>query len=466
MRRFWLPLLALLSSLAFSPAVLAQAGGADQAQTVSACGTPNNTPVVGNVNAMTQDTTGKLCTSASGGGGGGAVFGPTAVGSAAANPPIIVGGTANATATGTVQVNKVDSGGDVFTNLAEVGGSAVALGQTTKSASIPVTIASDQGNQPVNIAQLNGAAPSLTNPIFIANAEAVDVTGTFTNATQTTSVTNSGADGYATALLSINGTYGTATGVFEESDDGGTTFYGIICTRSDGTASETGYTSLTNVSRQWSCPVAGNDSVRIRSTAVTSGTVNARVGISAPTNNSGVVSGTVNITANSSVNNAQVAGTTTSVGNGTTDAGTQRVTLSSDSTGQVKLAAGQNVYGTAQLAATASNFGVSQCFLIAASGTNSTNCKASVGQVYHISIFNNSATVAYLHMINSASAPTCSSATTVDEIMVPANGGVEKELTYGAPYTLGISFCLTGGIAQNDNTSVAASTYLVTIYYK
>lgn len=42
---------------------------------------------------------------------------------------------------------------------------------------------------------------------------------------------------------------------------------------------------------------------------------------------------------------ASVAGTTTATGNGTTNAGTQRVTLSSDSTGQVALAAGSAVIG-------------------------------------------------------------------------------------------------------------------------
>lgn len=42
---------------------------------------------------------------------------------------------------------------------------------------------------------------------------------------------------------------------------------------------------------------------------------------------------------------SSVAGTATSVSNGTTDAGTTRVTLSSDSTGQVKLAAGSAVIG-------------------------------------------------------------------------------------------------------------------------
>lgn len=57
------------------------------------------------------------------------------------------------------------------------------------------------------------------------------------------------------------------------------------------------------------------------------------------------VSGTVSIAANSSVNVNQIAGTTTSVNNGTADAGTIRVTLASNSTGQVTLAAGANTIG-------------------------------------------------------------------------------------------------------------------------
>lgn len=53
----------------------------------------------------------------------------------------------------------------------------------------------------------------------------------------------------------------------------------------------------------------------------------------------------VTFSGTSSVNVAQVAGNTTSVNNGVTDVGTQRVTISSDSTGQVKLAAGSAVIG-------------------------------------------------------------------------------------------------------------------------
>lgn len=136
----------------------------------------------------------------------------------------------------------------------------------------------------VNIADINGSPPSLTNPIFTANSElSPDTIGTFTNGTQTTSVTTGNIDGYDTALVSINGTYGTATAVFEVSDDGGSTFYAVSAARVDGSAAETGYTTLTNTNRQWLIATNGNDTLRVRSTAVASGTVNVRITItSAP----------------------------------------------------------------------------------------------------------------------------------------------------------------------------------------
>lgn len=130
----------------------------------------------------------------------------------------------------------------------------------------------------VGVEIAGGVGSGLTSPIFIAVSETQDVTGSFTTATATTSVTNPNIDGYPTALISINGTYGTASAVFEVSDDGGTTWFSVLATRSDGTATETGYTGLTNTTRQWVVPVSGNDSIRVRSTAVASGTVNVRIG--------------------------------------------------------------------------------------------------------------------------------------------------------------------------------------------
>lgn len=59
------------------------------------------------------------------------------------------------------------SSGETSTNLTQVGGAAVALGQTTKSASIPVTLASDTGTLPVSLTSTTvtgTVAVSMTSP--------------------------------------------------------------------------------------------------------------------------------------------------------------------------------------------------------------------------------------------------------------------------------------------------------------
>lgn len=132
----------------------------------------------------------------------------------------------------------------------------------------------------VPVMYLNGAisvAVDATHGLPTTGVEQADVAGTFTNATQTTSITSTSQDGYGTVLISINGTYAGAAAVFELSDDNGTTWSPMAVTRSDGSGSETGYTALTNLTRAWIVPVAGIDLIRVRSTAVTSGTVNVRI---------------------------------------------------------------------------------------------------------------------------------------------------------------------------------------------
>lgn len=93
------------------------------------------------------------------------------------------------------------------------------------------------------------------------------------------------------------------------------TFAGVLATTGNG-ASGTGVQRVT----------LANDSTGVVSLAAGAATIGA-------------------LTANQSVNAAQIAGTTTSVNNGTVDAGTLRVTLASNSTGQVALAAGVATIG-------------------------------------------------------------------------------------------------------------------------
>lgn len=127
-----------------------------------------------------------------------------------------------------------------------------------------------------------GTAAAVTGGWPAINGELADVTGTFTNATQTTSITSplDALSGYNTATVSINGTYATATAVFEASDDAGTTWYAVQGMRSDSAVAELGYTTLTNTTRQWTVNIQGNGTFRVRSTAVASGTANIRISIS------------------------------------------------------------------------------------------------------------------------------------------------------------------------------------------
>lgn len=172
-------------------------------------------------------------------------------------------------------VNQSVSGAVSVSNFPVVAGSVLAFQGGTWSQSV--------------VGQ--GAAGALTNGWPTINGEANDSTGTFTNATQTTSVTNNNLDGYGNSLVSINGTYGTATAIFEGSDDSGTTWFTVNAARDDLNVIETGYTSLTNTSRSWQINNSGFDSIRVRSTAVASGTVNVRISSSSAPNSSGAIVG-------------------------------------------------------------------------------------------------------------------------------------------------------------------------------
>lgn len=324
-------------------------------------------------------TNGQLQVSSTGGGGGG---GAVTIADGADVAQGTTTDTAYTSGAGTVisLLKKIAAAGGSAVSISD--GSDVAQGTTTDTAytSGSGTIVSIlkgiftklAGTLTISGTVNQGTAAALTSGWPTINGEIGDVTGTFTNATQTTSVTATGLDGYGNTLISINGTYGTATAVFEGSDDGGTTWYAVQAARDNSNTIELGYTSLSNVSQTWQINNPGFDSLRVRSTAVASGTVNVRLSSSAAPVASGTIvglgtaipagtnlvgkvgidqttPGTTNLVAlaaNQSVNNAQVSGTAVSVNNGTTDAGTQRMTLSSDSTGQVKLAAGVAAIGS------------------------------------------------------------------------------------------------------------------------
>lgn len=95
--------------------------------------------------------------------------------------------------------------------------------------------------------------------------------------------------------------------------------------------------------------------------------------------------------------------------------------------------------------------------LLSAASNNSTNIKASAGELLHFTVINTTATAADLRFYNSASAPTCSSATgVVFNYPIPANttsAGITVAFPGGVAFSTGIGFCLTATNADNDNTN-------------
>lgn len=283
---------------------------------------------------------------AAGGAGGGAVYGPTAVGAAAANPPVLQGGTADATSTGTVQVAKVDSSGNQY-----VKGVGVAANDATSGVTY---------------------SPISVNAATACNAKA------FTNAQQNS---------------------------FDMD------LKGNVCT-----------------------------------------------------------------------NLASIAGTAVSTGTGAQGAGAQRVTVATDTAtiaGSAPGTAGTassnvvTVQGVASMTpilstpAPATTGGLTFATVTAANSTNATNLKASAGQLYHLTAYNNSATLAWVSLYNTAGTPTCGTSI-VYQMMIPANStsgaGAIDDIPSGLAFPTGIGYCITTGIAGTG--SVAASAYVVNFGYK
>lgn len=184
------------------------------------------------------------------------------------------------------------------------------------------------------------------------------------------------------------------------------------------------------------------------------------------------VSGTVSITANSAVNVAQINGVTPLMGNGTSGTGAQRVTIASDSTGQVALAAGSALVGKVGIDQTTpgttnavvdtpvTSGGLS--IVTGSVGATATAIKASAGQLYGYHLFNTTAAVAYVQIFNVAAASvTLGTTTPTISIGIPASGGVTVNFDKGIAFGTAISYACT-----TTRTGSSGATCDVNFYYK
>jgi hypothetical protein len=117
----------------------------------------------------------------------------------------------------------------------------------------------------------------------------------------------------------------------------------------------------------------------------------------------------------------------------------------------------------------ATSGGLSRSRTIIPNNTTAIVVKASAGQVYKIRATNNSNVIAYIKLYDAITA-TAGSGTPIDTIMIPAGNGAGAGITdmtdIGWVHSTGITYTVTTGIADNDATAPAASSYIVTVSYK
>lgn len=110
--------------------------------------------------------------------------------------------------------------------------------------------------------------------------------------------------------------------------------------------------------------------------------------------------------------------------------------------------------------------GATPFYYISGASNNSTNKKASAGQLYSVQVINTTATLKYIRFYDSSTAPTCTSNTgAVFYSPIPANSttgaGFISVFPVGAQFVNGIGWCITGGAGDTDNTSTAAGDVIL-----
>ena len=127
------------------------------------------------------------------------------------------------------------------------------------------------------------------------------------------------------------------------------------------------------------------------------------------------------------------------------------------------IAPGANLVGDVGNQARATTGGIVAPFrlLSSAATTNATLIKASAGRLFLINGRNNVASIRYLKFYNKASAPTVGTDVPVLTIALDASSRFEIDLNpYGQFFTTGIAFAITGALADNDTTAIAAADIL------
>lgn len=116
--------------------------------------------------------------------------------------------------------------------------------------------------------------------------------------------------------------------------------------------------------------------------------------------------------------------------------------------------------------------GDNQFHLIAANSNNATLISPGEHSVHGVQLSGVGAAPAYLKLYDKNVAPTCGTDTPVKVIAIPAaataaNGNISNvSISLGTAFHSGLGICVVTGIADSDNTAVAAATFNINIDWK
>jgi len=80
-------------------------------------------------------------------------------------------------------------------------------------------------------------------------------------------------------------------------------------------------------------------------------------------------------------------------------------------------------------------------------------------------VYNAAASVRYLKLYNSATAPTVGTDTPKLTIPIPPGTGANVEIAGGVEFTVGVGLGATTGVADNDTGAPAANDVVVNLWY-
>jgi hypothetical protein len=480
---------ALFALLCWSPAQ------AQMAIPIASCGTLPTTLTPGVSHPLYMDINGTLCTAGGGGGSSGAVFGPTAVGSPAANPPLLLGGTATGAATGAVQVAKVDASGNQYVQCANCTGSgASGVDSSAFTATTSVfapyggvfndglgTLTSGQQAMqrmtPFRAAHSNlrnasgaeigiTAAPLRTDP---TGTTTQPVSGTVTAAQATAANLNATVVG--TGTFAVQASQATAASLNATVVPSALAAWGLTASTQNGATPTNAQLSMAQFNTTPTTITAGNVSP-LQMDAAGNLLVNIKAGAgsggTAAADNSVFTQGTTSETPMGCLYNT--AYTVATSGRTTIpqcdSAGAQYVNVKNSNANGRATAANSSPVVTPAATGT--------WHLVAAASTNATSVKGSATVLFSCQLYGVGSAPAYLKIYNKATAPTVGTDIPVKTLSIPASAtaanGSGSNIVFGSVGGLalatGFAAAVTTGLADTDTGAVAASTFVINCDYE